>query len=361
MSSNVPDIRPLPSIQTAVIQDPYGAPAVIDSLPLPPLLPGTVLVRTVAVALNPCDYKMGTSFPTPGAIIGNDFAGIVVAIDTQTETVFRIGDRVCGLVHGSNPADTSNGAFAQYVRAHVDLLLRIPEGLPIEQASTLGLGLATNCLALWEGGLRLEFNPENVAEEPMPVLVYGGSTATGTLATQLLRLSGLNVIATCSQHRFDLLHQYGASAVFDYTDPEVAARIREYTRGGLRHALDCITDPESVACCYSSIGRTGGRYAHLESCPAELRTRRTVKAEFPIALEVFGKHVQLSGDYERSPNREKHEVAVRWFAMFQRLLDANKLKAHPTQVIPGGFNGVIDGIRLLRSGSISGVKLVVFT
>lgn len=46
------------------------------------------------------------------------------------------------------------------------------------------------------------------------MLVYGGSTATGTIATQLLELSGYDPIATCSPRNFDLVRSRGASAVF---------------------------------------------------------------------------------------------------------------------------------------------------
>lgn len=69
------------------------------------------------VALNPYDYKMGASFPSPRAVMGNDFVGTIVRIHEKTTTELRIDEKVCGFVHGSNNNDGSNGAFAQYVRA----------------------------------------------------------------------------------------------------------------------------------------------------------------------------------------------------------------------------------------------------
>ncbi|KAI1375300.1 hypothetical protein F4677DRAFT_446382 [Hypoxylon crocopeplum] len=99
---------------------------------------------------------MGRAFPSPGAVIGNDFTGYIAAISPEAEPDPHAGDLVCGVVHGSNPADRSNGAFAQYVRATPGLLLQIPADLPIEQAAGPSLSLATTRLALWGTVLRLE-------------------------------------------------------------------------------------------------------------------------------------------------------------------------------------------------------------
>ncbi|KAI6085896.1 zinc-binding dehydrogenase family oxidoreductase [Hypoxylon rubiginosum] len=349
----------LPALQRAVIQDANGRAQAADNLPLPQLFPGTVLVKTMAISLNPSDYKMGNRFPSPGSVIGNDFAGAVVAIGPKTSTALSVGDLVFGMVHGSNPADGANGAFAQYVRVPSEFALRVPTGWRPEQAAALGVGLVINCLALWGNALALEPCPDSPAQEPIPVLVYGGSTATGTMAIQLLRLSNLDPIATCSPRNFDMVKGYGAATVFDYSQPDTAERIRKHTGGQLSYALDCITDRDSVGCCYASIGRTGGRYVCLELCAQELQTRRAVKANFPIAYEIFGEDIQLSGGYERKGNRKTRADAVNWFNMLQGLLDEGKLRTHPLQVLTGGLDGIPKGLDLLKSGAVSGKKLVV--
>ncbi|KAI0410950.1 putative zinc-binding dehydrogenase family oxidoreductase [Xylaria grammica] len=349
----------LPLSQRMIIEGLGGVAEIADCGQLPSLLPGTVLVRTEAVALNPSDYKMGRAFPCPGAVVGHDFAGYIIAISPDIQTHFRVGDRVCGAVHGSNPADESNGAFAQYVRASPGLLLHIPADMAFEQAAGLGLGLATTCLALWGTALRLEWNPEAPCmEPPVAVLVYGASTATGTMALQLLRLSGLAPIAICSTHNFKLVYQYGATIAFDISEPNLTEKIRKHTNNELRFALDCITDLASVTCCYASMRRIGGRYACLEFCPPELQTRRAVRAEFVMALEVFGKDVDLPGGYGRQSSAEKKNEAVRWFRLFQKLLDAGEIRPHPFQLLPPNFEGVMEGLALLQRGDISGTKLV---
>lgn len=358
----------LPDLQTALIQDDGGAPKLVEDVPLPALKPGTVIVRIVAVALNPADHKMGAAFPTPGAIIGMDFSGVVVQIHPETQTNFRIDDRVCGLVIGSNPSDPSNGAFAEYTRARADLLLRVPSHLSMEQAATLGVGLMTNALALWSaGGLALALesvpvSPESPAERPFPVLVYGGSTATGTLATQLLRLSGLDPVVTCSPQNFDLVGARGVSVpdggAIDYVRPDVVDAIKRRTHGGkLKYAYDCIADPMSVAHCYAALGRTGGRYVSLEIVPEELHTRRAVQHRVVLCYEGLGEDVQLPSGYGCTADAGRLALGVKYFGIFQNLLDQGKLLTHPIQKLEG-FRGIQQGLMALKSGSVSGKKLV---
>lgn len=216
--------------------------------------------------------------------------------------------------------------------------------MPIEQAASFPVGLITSLLSLWDpSALALKANPDQpiVSEKPTPVLVYGGSTATGTLAIQLLRLSGYNPIATCSPRNFELVRSYGASAVFDYVRPNVAEEIKKHTNGALQYAYDCIADLDSVTHCYAALGRVGGRYVSLELVPEELRTRRAVHAEFVLAYEAFGEAVKLSKGYNRLANKEKLRFAADWIRVFQRLLDQGALKPHPTKKLEGGLEVVL--------------------
>lgn len=181
---------PIPSAQIAIVEDKQGKPVIAQNMNIPKLRPGTILVRTVAVALNPSDFKMGMAFPSPGSVVGMDFAGNVVAIhDLTTRNDLQVGEAVCGMVYGSNPGDQETGSFAAYLIVAADLVLKLPQGLPFEQAAGMGCGLFTSTIALW-GSLGLQFTPQNPAntKECILILVYGGSTASGTMAIQLLKL-----------------------------------------------------------------------------------------------------------------------------------------------------------------------------
>ncbi|KAH9985273.1 zinc-binding dehydrogenase [Xylariaceae sp. FL0662B] len=361
--------RRLPLSQRAIQQDSDGRAHVVSEAAMPPLPPGYALVKTSAVALNHSDHKIMNNWPIPGAYIGTDFCGTVVQTAEDVTSV-NIDARVCGAAFCFTPVHRMvNGAFSEYVRAPADLLLRVPSSsedsvamAPI-QVATLATAIWTCLLALWStDALGLPGTPGTPqrAEKPIPVLVYGGSTATGTIAMQLLKLSGYDPIATCSPKNFDLVRGRGASAVFDYAAPDVAEKIQAHTGRRLQYVLDCISDVASVEACYGAIQRPGGRYVSLERVPEELLARRqAVHATFVLAAEICGEEIRLGQDgYDRPGSREKLEFALRHKDMFQRLLDLGKLKAHPIEVLEGGLHGVVRGLEVLANEGVSGKKLV---
>lgn len=166
-------------------------PGQIDPVALseiPQIRPDEVLVRVACIALNPFDAKSADLSPTIGATVGCDFSGHVVALgDDVPPGSLAIGDRVCGCVFGNNPDRPENGAFAEFVAAPADLVLRVPSQMALEEAATLGVGLATVGMSLYQAmKLPLPGTPPDM-RGPFHVLVYGGATATGTLAIQMLK------------------------------------------------------------------------------------------------------------------------------------------------------------------------------
>ncbi|KAK6065876.1 zinc-binding dehydrogenase [Seiridium cupressi] len=299
----------LPATQHAIQQDSKGRTYLNDEAAVPPLPSGYILVKSFAVGLNPSDHKLATKFPIPGAYIGGDFS--------------KHGTLVSGVAIGFNPRNRkTNGTFAEYVRIRADLVLRLP-GRPLEtppekdlavgplEAATLGAAVLTCILALWStDGLGLTGTPDvpdvpDRSEHPIPVLVYGGSTATGTLALQLLELSGYNLITTCSPRNLDLVRSRGATTVFDYAASDVAEHIKARTGGRLKYTLDCISDTQSVGVCYASIQRPGGRYVSLEMISDELlATRRAIHLSFILAAEAGGEEAKLGSEgYDRPASR----------------------------------------------------------
>ncbi|KAJ5970420.1 Polyketide synthase enoylreductase [Penicillium vulpinum] len=346
--------------QTGIVEGAGGEPILSHDVAIPTLSPNEILIETKAVAINPSDYKMSQKFPSVGAIIGSDFAGTVVETGSGVAQLSRplaIGDRVCGAVHGCNLSDPHSGAFAQYVKADASLVMKVPAAMPWEDAATLGVALGTACISFWKA-LGLTASPNEPATTPFPVLVYGGSTAMGTMAVQVLKLSGLTPIATSSPKNFDLVKSFGAKQVFDYASPTCAADIKSFTNNSLKYVLDCITDAESTKICHAAIGRAGGRYACLELPQQELLTRKAVNTEFVMAHELHGKEIALGPEYGRPASQAAKDLGIQFFRVAEKLLEENKIKVHPVQVLPNGWTGVLDGFALIKSGQVNARKLV---
>ncbi|KAI6093958.1 alcohol dehydrogenase GroES-like domain-containing protein [Hypoxylon rubiginosum] len=326
--------------------------------------PHHVLVKVSAVALNPTDYKMPEHHPVPGAILGCDFMGTIVAAGPKAGDQYPVGTRVCGPMHGSNPGNPGSGTFAEYLVQDSGLLVRVPDSWSDAEGAALGgVGWATVALCM-EDSLKLTGTPSRPAApradgSRIPVLVYGGATATGTMACQLLSSSGYDPIATCSPASSGLVRKYGAVSTTPYSSPNCADTIRDMTKGSLKAAIDCITSPESMRCCFASLGRAGARYACLEFAPDEWRTRKAVQVDMPMTYSVMGREVKLSPPYYRPEDRSKLELGARWCREVQKLVDEGSLRCHPVQEVPGGWEGIIKGLEMLQQGQIRGKKVVV--
>ena len=188
--------RPLPKKQRAVVAHGAGRLAVVHDAPVPTLQSDMILVKVAAICPNPVDIKALDYSHVPGAIIGYDFAGTIVALGSDEEDAgyFAVGDRVAGVVQGMSKDQPDIGAFAEYVGALADLVLKIPDSFSFEDAAPLGLATATYGL-FKELGLAktlydLASGDDGAADEQAGdfVLVAGGSTATGTRAIQLLKM-----------------------------------------------------------------------------------------------------------------------------------------------------------------------------
>jgi len=189
----------LPKTQKAIVALGPGELGIKDDVPVPRLAPDMAIVKTAAVAINPADAKMLDYSAAPGAIIGYDYAGTVVALGEEALKSGRlaVGDRVAGLVHGMNKLIPDVGAFSEYVGACADLLLKIPDHMSFEEGASFGTGVATASLSLFhELGVPATLDQlrdgrpasEEDRESREFVLVSGGATATGTRAIQLLKL-----------------------------------------------------------------------------------------------------------------------------------------------------------------------------
>ena len=345
--------------QTALVGTDDGGIRLSSTETIPDIAGDSVLIKTKAVSVNPVDTKMIGPYVTPGAVAGFDFAGVVEMVGPDaTKCDIRVGDRVCTAIMGMNPLDPTVGAFAEYTAAVEWILLKIPPCLSFEEGASLGISFMTTGLALFKS-LGLHGNPLSPATEKLPVLVYGGSSATGTAAIQLVRLAGFAPITTCSPRNFELVKSYGASAVFDYNDPDCISDIKKHTKNNIRYALDCISTTQSMQFCYQAIGRAGGKYTALEPySEAVARTRKMVKPDWIMGPQMLGKEIRWPEPHWRPANAEMGEFGVYWTAVLNKLLENNLIRPHAIVVREGGLEKVLDGIEDIRAKKISGKKLV---
>jgi NADPH:quinone reductase len=160
-----------------------GADALyVESLPVPEVRPGHVLIRVRAAGVNRPDIFQRAGFypPPPGApaTLGLEVAGEVAAVGEAIDR-WRAGDRVTALLGG--------GGYAEYAVVDARHALPIPRGLDFVQAA----GLPETVFTVWSnvferGQLRLGET----------LLVHGANSGIGVTAIQMAKAAGARVFAT---------------------------------------------------------------------------------------------------------------------------------------------------------------------
>ncbi|EMC98222.1 hypothetical protein BAUCODRAFT_66865 [Baudoinia panamericana UAMH 10762] len=343
-----------PSTMKAVVIN--GNTAAVKDHPVPKLRPTYLLAKVHAVALNPTDWKhIAGQLAAPNGISGCDFAGEVVEVGADVSKHFQPGDRIAGTTHGANASNPEDGCFAEYCVAKADLMVKLPQSLSYEKAATFPLGTSTVGQGLYQKALKLNL-PTQPTKNGETVLIYGGSTATGSLAIQFAKLSGYRVITTCSKHNFDAAKSLGADAVYDYRDPDCGKQINKDTKDSLKLIWDTVSVPESAQICAEAMSSdtSGARYGSI--LPVKYPTEG-VEVVSTLMYTIFDAPFKKFG-MDFPPVPEDFEFAKKFFDITEKLLAEGKLKTHEEQVGPHGLQGVLEGFQQMKEGKVSGRKLV---
>jgi len=156
---------------------------------MPELRPRDVLVRVLAVSVNPADVKQRAALvdPSTPVILGYDAAGIVEAVGAQVETR-EVGDEVwyAGDI-------TRQGSNADYQVVDERIVARKPTSLSFADAAALPLTTITAWESLFD---RFGLTKESTGD----LLVLGAAGGVGSIMIQLAKaLTSVRVIATASR------------------------------------------------------------------------------------------------------------------------------------------------------------------
>ncbi|KAJ5205544.1 Polyketide synthase enoylreductase [Penicillium cf. griseofulvum] len=325
----------------------------VKDVPIPTISANEILVKVKAVALNPTDFKHLDVISPPHSIIGCDYAGVVHQIGSAVKG-WTPGDRVAGAVHGGLFPD--KGAFAEYLKVDSDLAWKIPDGISDTDATTYGVSAVTAMLTLnVRHGL-----PFVQGDAPAPrdeeIFIYAGATSAGLFHIQIAKAAGYRVVTTASPRSFDLVKEYGATAVFDYRSATVAADIvKEYPK--ISKAVDCFSEGKSTSVCAEVLRNTGGTVMML--LPNGKSSVPGMKYELVMAYTLFGHPFQwlppIGPKFEAKP--ADREALVRFYTTLPTI--THIIKPIPTVKQKEGFEGILDGLNKLRAGTVAGGKLVV--
>lgn len=208
-----------------------GGPEVItvSERPMPELSDEGILIEVVAAGINGPDVmqRQGLYAPPPGVtdIPGLEVSGIVKQVG-KSVSKFKAGDEVCALVPG--------GGYAEYVVAHQDNVLFIPEGLTLVEGGILLETFMTVWSHLFQ---HAKFRPNS------SILIHGGTSGIGTTATMLTRAFGATQIFTTvsSEAHQKASLELGADVAINYHEKDFVEEVKKHTDGqGVDFVLDII-------------------------------------------------------------------------------------------------------------------------
>ena len=264
-----------------------------------------ILVKVAAAGVNRPDVlqRMG-KYPVPpdaSDLPGLEIAGEVFALGNSA-TKFKIGDKVCALVHG--------GGYAEYCVTPEVQALPMPKGLSALEAASLPETFFTVWSNVYD---RAKLAPGE------SLLVQGGSSGIGVTAIQMAAAMGNRVFATAgSDEKVAACVTLGAEKGINYRTQDFLAEIKAATGG---KGVDVILD------------MVGGDYVprELKSLADEGRlvfiaSLGGAKADIDI-FEIQRRRITITGSTLRPrPVAFKGAIAKSLRERIWPLLEAGKIK-----------------------------------
>ncbi|EDK41027.2 hypothetical protein PGUG_05125 [Meyerozyma guilliermondii ATCC 6260] len=382
----------------------------IKETPYPTLEDDMIIVKTVAYAVNPTDWKhilpesfvshlttnifkkfafgiypleclfgyvgsnvgyyfgkTGTYFSQRGNVVGSDVSGIVEEVGKKV-TNFKKGDVVAASLHGGI---NKNGGFADHVKVSPNGAIKLsslslsetplePGKYPgsqinsFEAAAALPVGLKT-------AGMSFHYNlgipPRKEENEDDYLLIWGGATATGMLAIQVAKLVyGIKVITTASKRHHDALKQLGADKTFDYNDSDVIEQLKRAGGNRIKYALDCVSSAQTFQSVYDAT--EGAEYAHIDNLlfldEKSIKTKKGRKVKF---AHTDGYIIDGRVHFGAKASPEMMEAfSDFWNSHLPSIL--GKIKTAPLEVLPRGLKSANEGLKLLVENKVNGRKVV---
>lgn len=192
-----------------------------------------ILVKIHAAALNRADLlQRQGKYPPPSGCpewMGLEIAGEVVEIgeEASQKSDWKIGDGVCALLGG--------GGYAEYVAVKYDMLMPIPKGLRMTEASALPEAYATSYLNLFiEGHL----------EAGQTAFIPAGASGLASVAIPMAKAFGARVITSVlSDEIAERIKPLGADLIVNSAAQDVAAVLEQEEKNGnpVSVSMDCLS------------------------------------------------------------------------------------------------------------------------
>ena len=244
-------------------------PLRIEELEMPEVGGDDVLIKVASCGICHTDLKVaeGRNRFTPPTVLGHEVAGTVEQVGAHCKE-FRVGDRViigmrykCGRCRyclrardnlcerrpappalkkpdGTAVTRWNVGGFAEYVAVPEYMLFKVPDGIPMEEASVVGCRVTTAYNAVKHRG-RLE---------PGDSALVIGCGGIGLNTIQFLKCFGAYPIIAVdiAEEKLDAAKSFGATHMINASAEDPVKAAVKLTDGGVDKSFEAIGNPKTA-------------------------------------------------------------------------------------------------------------------
>jgi hypothetical protein len=207
----------------------------------------------------------------------------------------------------------------------------------------LNLATAVACL---NGQMGLDRAPVSgpAKSNGKKVLIYGGSSSVGGLATRYISDAGYEVITTSSPKNESFVSSLGAKVVVDHTQSPDAVAAELKSHGPYDAVLDCIGTPPIDMLMAKVLGETGGTYESMLPPMSDFKMPENIKRQ--------------SGSYSMLLETTRKGLGEFFYKEYlPKALGNGRIVPARVEKVAGGLGGVQKALDL--SLTVSGKKLIV--
>lgn len=252
-----------------------------------------IIVKIYAVALNRADLlQREGKYPSPKGWptwMGLELSGEIIEMGkkAQENTNFKIGDKVCALVGG--------GAYAEKIAIPYQLVLPVPEGLTMEEASAIPEAYVTSYLNLFE---------EGKLQKGQIVYIAAGASGLASAAIPMAKAYGATVVTSIMTNEIkEKINHLNADYVIvqeKESIPEVFKRFEEEGHP-INVAMDCLAGKDmGEALSYMARGGYWVIISTLAGVTSEIQLR-----------PILTKGLHLVGSMLRNRSNEEKEKLLK--------------------------------------------------
>lgn len=289
-------------------------------------------------------------------VIGVDASGVIVESSPEASSKYNLGPGmyVCGC---TRLGFTEYSTGQEYYLMDAAVTVPKPKNIDLKQAATLGVGIETAALAIFDGLKIPLVDHKSLPEKEAGLwgVVLGGASSVGSYAVQLLKVVGYQVMASCGKRSTDMVLGLGVDETWDYNLPveEQVQKILDVTDGNIVGIFDATASDDPLV---AKQLFKADRWKHTDRKLFATTNDWSGITDFEGGTTY---NTEL-GPIGREDTTKLNGLLERYISVLVGLVEEGHVKTGAYEVVEkGGFEGVLEGYLLKSAGGGGSKKVIV--